>query len=237
VFLMQPTAPKQFTQQATKAFSRFADTKVDKPVNNINRAAHNWIKSLGWFSRGSKRTTTCEAPSDLAGSVTSLPTAGKISLSGAESFLRSQDAYLQQVDGALDQMSVLAAESQDDARTDEERAVLQAEFATLAGYITNIASAKDSNGAILFDGTLLIAIVPGNNSACKMPGVSLGLAAYTRATSARVTTVADARSAFQSVMAAITQLRADRASVVSSERQLFIIKDKLTALHHAAAKN
>ena len=151
------------------------------------------------------------------------------SLSGVQLFLRTQDAYLQQVDGALDRMSLLAAQSQDVATSNDERAALQQEFATLAGIITDIA-AKDFKHLSLFNGTLLIVTIADNDNTCKLPGINLALATYTRATAARIATPAGATAALQAVTAAIAQLETDRASIATSEKQLLQVNDQLTAI-------
>jgi flagellin-like hook-associated protein FlgL len=212
----------------------------------MNFAAHNWnnwIKSMGWFSPRVKRVNTCEAPSILVGSATrnapvTKPVPDNNGVDGAQLFLRAQDSYLQQVGSALDQMSVLASESQDVNKTDEERAALQQEFSTLAGYITDIAT-KDFNSISLFSGSLLIVTIPNNDGTCKIPGISLTLPAYTRATAACIATSAGAMAAFQAVMAAINQLDTDRAAIVAGERQLFRVNKQLVAHdeEQAAAKN
>jgi len=191
---------------------------------------------MRWFFSGLKRGNACRPVTHDESAGQSTPFTS--SLSGAQLFLRTQDAYLQQVDGALDRMSLLAAESQDCTKTDDERAELQQEFATLAGYITDIA-AKEINQVRLFSGSLLIVTIAGHNGICQIPGISLNLSAYTGATSARIATPADATSALEAVTAAIAQLDMDRASITASEKQLLLVNDQLAALDEelAAALN
>ncbi len=164
--------------------------------------------------------SACTRNAPIALSIPSSP-----DLSGAQSFLRTQDAYLQQVDGALNRMSALAAEARDAAKTDDERAALQEEFATLSGYITDIAD-KDFNRVRLFSGTLLIVANVGNDSTCKIPGLSLTLEPYIRATSACIATPANAAEALQAVKTAIAQLETDCASITTSEKQLQRVNDQ-----------
>jgi flagellin len=196
-------------------------------MNKFNIAACIMVKSLGWFAPSSKRVNRRDASSNLAAPI-GQPTADNGALSSAQLFLRTQDAYLQQVGGALDQMSLLAVESQDVTKTDDERAAFQQEFATLAGYITDIA-AKGFNDVRLFSGALLIVTIAGYNSTCKIPGINLALAAYTGATAACIATPAGATAAVQAVTAAIAQLDTDRASIGASEKQLLHVNGQRAA--------
>jgi flagellin len=126
-------------------------------------------------------------------------------------------------------MSQLAVESQDVTKTNTERSDYQAEFSTLAGYITDTAT-KDFNGVSLFSGATLAVTTDGVGATFQMTGINLSASAYTTATSADISTTTGAVTALTSVTAAITQLATDRATVGANEERLTYTGDELGVL-------
>jgi flagellin len=203
-------------------------------ANNLNNSTNMLNQSLAMLSSGSKIVTPADDPAGLAESISLNAQIGQTqaandNVSNAVSFLQTQDGYLQQVGSALDEMSQLAVESQDVTKTDTERSDYQAEFSTLAGYITDTAT-KDFNGVSLFSGTALNVTTDGNGDTFSMTGIDLGATAYTGATGADISTTTGASSALTSVTTAITQLATDRATVGANEERLTYTGDELGVL-------
>jgi flagellin len=203
-------------------------------ANNLNKSTNMLDESLAMLSSGSKIVNPSDDPAGLAESISLNAQIGQTqaandNVSNAVSFLQTQDGYLQQVGSALDQMSQLAVESQDVTKTDSERSDYQAEFSTLAGYITDTAT-KDFNGVSLFSGTTLNVTTDGNGDTFAMAGINLGATAYTTATAASVATSTGAVSALTAVTSAITQLATDRATVGANEERLTYTGDELGVL-------
>jgi flagellin len=203
-------------------------------ANNLNKSTSSLNESLAKLSSGSKIVNPSDDPAGLAESISLTAQIGQTSaandnVSNAVSFLQTQDGYLQQVGSALDQMSTLAVESQDVTKTNTERADYQAEFSTLAGYITDTGT-KSFNGVSLFAGTTLAVTTDGQGDTFKMSGIDLSASAYTTATAADISTTTGAASALTSVTSAITQLATDRATVGASEERLSYTGDELGVL-------
>jgi flagellin len=203
-------------------------------ANNLNKSTNMLDESLAMLSSGSKIVNPSDDPAGLAESISLNAQIGQTqaandNVSNAVSFLQTQDGYLQQVGSALDQMSQLAVESQDVTKTDSERSDYQAEFSTLAGYITDTAT-KDFNGVSLFSGGTLAVTTDGNGDTFSMTGINLGATAYTGATGADISTTTGAVAALTSVTAAITQLATDRATVGANEERLTYTGDELGVL-------
>jgi len=187
-------------------------------ANNLNQSTNMLDESLAMLSSGSKIVNPSDDPAGLAESISLNAQIGQ-----------TQDGYLQQVGSALDQMSQLAVESQDVTKTDSERSDYQAEFSTLAGYITDTGT-KDFNGVSLFSGATLNVTTDGNGDTFAMKGINLAASAYTTATAATVATSTGAVSALASVTSAITQLATDRATVGANEERLTYTGDELGVL-------
>lgn len=153
----------------------------------------------------------------------------------AISFNQTQDGFLQKVSKALDRMSELSMLSLDITKTDDDRALYNAEFQVLGAYVDDV-STKQFNGIDLFSGTALDVTTDGEGTTYSMTGVDLGAAIYTTATGSSVDTVANANTALTNVKAAITQLATDRADLGanisrlnSTSGQLSILSDNLAA--------
>jgi flagellin len=203
-------------------------------ASNLNTSTNALNNALSQLSSGSKIVTPADNPAGLAESISLNAQIGQTqaandNVSNAVSYLQTQDGYLQQVGSALDQMSTLAVESQDVTKTDAERADYQAEFSTLAGYITDTGT-KDFNGVSLFSGTTLNVTTDGNGNTFAMTGISLTASAYSGATASDISTTTGAVAALTAVEAAITQLATDRATVGANEERLTYTGDELGVL-------
>src|ERR1039458_7026911 len=212
-------------------------------AENLNKSTAMLNQSLARLSSGSKIVNASDDPAGLAESMTlganiSEANAANANVSNAVSLLQTQDGYLQQVGAALNQMATLAVQSQDVTKTDGQRADYQAEFKTLAGYITDTAS-KQFNGVTLFSATSLAVTTDGQGDSFTMASVNMGIAAYTGATGADVSTATLASAALTSVTAAITQLATDRAQVGANEQRLAYTANELGVLSNnlSAAKS
>lgn len=154
-------------------------------------------------------------------------TAAKTNVANGISYTQTQDGYLQKVGKALDRMSELAIMAQDAIKTDADRTLYNQEFTVLAGFVTDTAG-KDFNGVPLFDGTDLDVPIDSDGNAFTMAGIDLGSTAYTDATSSSIDTNANAATALTNVLAAISQLSADRAATGISQSRLTYAADVLT---------
>ena len=113
-------------------------------------------KSLARLSSGSKIVSPEDDAAGLAVATRfdaqiNRITAASNNVSNAISFNQTQDGFLKKVTKALDRMSELAILSQDVTKTDDDRALYDAEFTTLGAYIDDVAT-KEFNGVALFDG-------------------------------------------------------------------------------------
>jgi len=203
-------------------------------ASNLNNSTNMLNQSLARLSSGSKIVNPSDDPAGLAESIALNAQIGQTgaansNVSNAVSFAQTQDGYLQQVGSALDEMSTLAVEAQDGTKTDSERADYQKEFSTLAGYITNTATAN-FNGVSLFSAASLSVTTDGSGGTYSMTGVNLGASQYTGATGADISTTSGAATALTSVTAAITQLATDRATVGANEERLNFVGQELGVL-------
>jgi len=203
-------------------------------ANNLNNSTNELNEALSMLSSGSKIVNPSDDPAGLAESIALNAQIGQTqaaddNVSNAVSYLQTQDGYLQQVGSALDQMSQLAVESQDVTKTDTERSDYQAEFSTLAGYITDTGT-KDFNGVSLFAGGTLDVTTDGNGDTFAMTGINLGAASYTAAAAGDISTTTGAVAALSAVTSAISQLATDRATVGASEERLTYTGDELGVL-------
>ena len=155
--------------------------------------------------------------------------AAKNNVTNAISFNQTQDGFMQKVSKALDRMSELSILSQDVTKSDDDRALYNAEFATLGAYIDNVAT-KDFNGVSLFGGAALNVTQDGEGGTFSNTGVNLGATAYTDATTSTISTTATAATALTNVRAAITQLATDRATVGANVTRLSFTSDQLGIL-------
>jgi flagellin len=155
-------------------------------------------------------------------------------ISNAVSFTQTQDGFLKKTQKALDRMSELSVLSQDITKTDDDRKLYDKEFAELGKYITDI-STKDFNGVTLFGSGAAAAInqavtIDSEAKTFSMTGVDLGTGtAIGKAsqTSVKVDTVATAKTTFDLVKSAITQLSSDRAQVGANLTRLNMTNEQL----------
>jgi flagellin len=127
-------------------------------------------------------------------------------------------------------LSTLAIEAQDVTKTSTDLSNYNAEFQTLASYITS-AGSKDFNGVSLFAGASLGVTVDSEGGTFSLTGVNLSLSAYTSATGSAVSTSTTALAALTAVKAAITQLATDRANIGANVSRLQYTSDALSVLH------
>jgi flagellin len=197
-------------------------------------------KSLARLSSGSKITSPED---DVAGLAVSMRFdaqinrigAAQVNIGDAISFSQTQDGFLQKVAKALDRMSELTILAQDATKGDNDRALYNQEFTTLAAYVNDLAG-KDFNGVSLFDGTTHNVTTDSEGNTFAMLGVDVSVGVYTALQTAGVDTVGNASAALTSVKAAIEQLATDRATIGANvsrlsayNDQLGVLKDNLTA--------
>jgi flagellin len=203
-------------------------------ANNLNKSSKLLNASLARLSSGSKIVNPSD---DAAGTAEALRLSAQVNrvgaananISNAISFSQTQDGFLQSIGSALDRLSTLAIQAQDVTKTGSDLANYNAEFTTLASYITS-AAAKDFNGVSLFSGNSLSVTVDSDGGTYALTSVNLGASAYTTATLATVATSTAAASALTAVKAAITQLATDRASIGANVSRLTHTADQLSVL-------
>ncbi|MGC9036148.1 MAG: flagellin [Verrucomicrobiia bacterium] len=192
-------------------------------------------KSLARLSSGSK---IVNPEDDAAGLAVSMRFDAQINrnnaalsnVANALSLNQTRDGYLQKVQKALDRMSELAVLAQDVTKTDNDRALYNKEFQSLASFITDTAS-KEFNGVSLFDGATLNVTIDSDANTFAMAGVNLGATVYTNATGSAVDTAANAATALTKVKAAIDQLATDRATVGANNARLSYTSEQLSILN------
>ena len=150
-------------------------------------------------------------------------------VSNAISFSQTQDGFLQSIGSALDRLSTLAIQAQDVTKTGTDLANYQAEFSTLASYITS-AAGKDFNGVSHFSATALAVTVDSDGGTYSLAAVNLSTGTYTAATGATVATSAGAFAALAVIKTAITQLATDRANIGANVSRLSKTSDQLSVL-------
>ena len=200
-------------------------------------------KSLARLSSGSKIVSPED---DAAGVAVSLRfdaqinriNSAKSNVANAISFSQTQDGFLQKVGKALDRMSELAILAQDATKSDADRALYDAEFTTLEGYITDVAS-KEFNGVSLFGATGLQITKDEDGNKFTMTAANLADTDYDNVKtsgSSSITTTSNAATALTNVKTAITQLATDRANVGANlsrlnftNEQLAVLRDNLSA--------
>ncbi len=237
---------RQSGRDATYPLKRGDSWKESKMVINTNISAANGArllaestsslqKSLARLSSGSK---IVNPEDDAAGLAVSMRFDAQINrnnaavsnIGNALSFNQTRDGYLQKVQKALDRMSELAVLAQDSTKTDDDRALYDKEFQSLASFITDTAS-KDFNGVSLFDGASLDVTVDSEATTFSMEGVDLGGSAYTTATGSDVASASTAATALTNVKAAIDQLATDRATVGANNARLKYTSEQLSILN------
>ena len=198
-------------------------------------------KSLARLSSGSKLVSPEDDAAGLAvslrfDSVINRAAAAKANVNNAISFSQTQDGYLKKITKTFDRMSELAILSQDATKSDADRALYNAEFTALQGYVTDIAS-KQFNGVDLFGATPLDVTKDEEGATYTMAAVDVGAAAYTAVTGAvGVATAANAATSLGLIKTGIDALAADRADVganisrlTQTSEQLGVLKDNLSA--------
>jgi flagellin len=203
-------------------------------ANNLNTSSNMLNESLAKLSSGSNFVNASDDP---AGQGESLrlqsqidgTNAANADVGNAVSFAQTQNGYMQQISSALNQMGTLATEAQDVTKTSSDLANYQAEYSTLAAYVSSAASAN-FNGVSLFSGTTLNVTIDSAGTTFAMTGVNLGASAYTTATGAGVASSTAAAAALTAVNAAITQLATDNATIGANEERLTFTASTLSAL-------
>jgi flagellin len=201
-------------------------------ADNLNNNQSMLSASIQRLSSGSKISQPGQDPAGLAMSTQfdsqiSRISAAQGNVTNALSFTQTQDGYLSQVSTALSRMSQLAIEAQDPTKSDSDRALYNTEFTQLSSFV-NDAATKTFNGVSLFSGAPMQITTDYEGDTFTMPGVSLTSAAYTAATSANVSTIANSTTALTAVDAAINQLSSDRATVGASETRLTYTANELS---------
>jgi len=191
-------------------------------------------KSLARLSSGSK---IVDASDDAAGTAVALRLNAQVNrvaaasnnIGSAISFNQTQDGFLGKVANALDRMSELSISAQDVTKSDNDRALYNAEFQQLASYISNVAT-KDFNGVSLFAGATLNVTIDSDGNTFGMTGINLSASVYTTASSGNVSTTGAAVTALSNVKLAIAQLATDRAQVGANSTRLNYTSDQLAVL-------
>jgi flagellin len=216
------------------------NTSAQSSARLLSESSSMLAKSLSRLSSGSKIVSPEDDAAGLAVSTRFDAQINRISaasnnVGNAISFNQTQDGFLKKVSKALDRMSELSVLAQDVTKTDDDRALYNAEFTTLGAYIDDVAT-KDFNGVALFDGTALDVTTDSDANTYTMTGVDLGATAYTDATAATIDTSGNAAAALTDVKAAIDQLAVDRANIganvsrlTSTSEGLAVLKDNLGA--------
>ncbi len=216
------------------------NTSAQSSARLLSESSSMLAKSLARLSSGSKITSPEDDAAGLAVSTRfdaqmNRIAAANSNVGNAVSFNQTQDGFLKKVTKALDRMSELSVLAQDATKTDADRALYDAEFTKLGGYINDLAT-KDFNGVSLFGGAALQVTTDSDGKKFATTGVDLGASAYTTATASRINTASLADTALTNVKAAVTQLATDRANVGANisvlnsySDQLGILKDNLGA--------
>jgi flagellin len=153
--------------------------------------------------------------------------AANSNVGNAISFTQTQDGYLKKITKALDRMSELAMLAQDVTKTDADRSLYNVEFQKLGEYI-NTAAGKTFNGVPLFSGTALNVTQDAEGNTFAMDGISITAGAYTTAIGSNVGSIATAQTALTNVIAAITQVATDRATIGAAQSRLNFTAEQIT---------
>jgi len=211
------------------------NTAASRGARFLADSTSNLQKSLARLSSGSK---IVEPQDDAAGLAVASrfdaqinrTEAVRANIGNAISFKQTQDGYLSKVATALDRMSELATLAQDGTKTDPDRDLYNAEFATLSSYITSI-STQEFNGVALFDGGDLEILQDdgGNAAAFTSSEVELG-DVETDAAAEDVATAASADTALTKIKELITTVAGRRAQIGSDLSRLTKTSDHLSVL-------
>lgn len=201
-------------------------------ASNLQQSQSALAKSLARLSSGSKIVSPSDDAAGLAVSTrldaeVNRLAAARSNVGNAISFTQTQDGYLKKIGSALQRMSELSVLALDVTKTDADRALYNAEFTTLAAYITE-AGAKTFNGVPLFSANALDVTTDGNGSTFAMAGIDMTAAEYGTAIGSTIDTVANAQTALTNVNDAITRLSEDRAVIGSHQARLSYTQDQLT---------
>lgn len=208
------------------------NTSAQISANNLEQSQAMLTKSLARLSSGSKIVNPSDDAAGLAVSSRldaqlQRLSAAKANVGNAISFIQTQDGYLKKVAKALDRMSELSILAQDATKTDPDRELYDSEFQQLASYLTSL-STKDFNGVTLFSAASLDVVTDSEGNTFPMAGLNLDVAAFTGATSASVSTIADAKLALEALKTAITKIAGDRAMIGANQTRLNYTMEQLT---------
>lgn len=208
------------------------NTQAQAAASNLNTSSNMLSKSLSRLSSGSKITNPSDDAAGLAvasrlDAQVKRIDAARSNVGNAISFTQTQDGYLKKIAKALDRMSELAILSQDVTKSDSDRALYNAEFNQLSGYISNTAT-KDFNGVSLFSTSALAVTIDSEGNSFSMNGSNLSAAVYTNATASSISTTTAAVTALSNVKSAITQLASDRATIGAYQSRLNFTDEQLT---------
>jgi flagellin len=208
------------------------NTTAQAATSNLQHSQAMLAKSLARLSSGNKIVSPSDDAAGLAvasrldAQVQRLA-AARSNVGNAISFTQTQDGYLKKIGKALNRMSELSVLAQDGTKSDADRALYNAEFTTLAAYVTE-ASAKEFNGVPLFSPNTVDITTDGDGATFTMAGIDLTAAEYTTAIASTIDNVANAATALTNVKAAITRLSTDRAMIGSYQTRLTHTADQLT---------
>jgi|SRR3954471_18406065 flagellin len=207
------------------------NTSAQISATNLNQSQAALAKSLARLSSGSKIVNPSDDAAGLAVSsrldaqVQRLG-AARSNVANAVSFTQTQDGYLEKIGKALTRMSELSVLAQDVTKSDADRSLYDAEFQTLAAYVTD-ASGKEFNGIPLFSANALNVTTDGDGATFSMAGTNLGAPEYAAAVGSNIGTVTNATAALTNVKAAITKIASDRATIGSYQSRLNHTADQL----------
>ncbi len=216
------------------------NTQAQTAASNLQSSQSMLSKSLSRLSSGSKIVNPADDAAGLAvasrlDAQVSRLDAAKSNVGNAISFTQVQDGFMKKIAKAFDRMSELAILAQDVTKSDDDRALYDAEFQQLVEYVNNTAS-KDFNGVSLFSTTPLNVTVDSEGGTFTMSGINMAATSYTAVSSQLITTTNAAATALATVKSAINQLATDRASIGAyqsrlnyTSEQLVVTKENLTA--------
>ena len=208
------------------------NTSAQVSANNLQASNTALSRSLARLSSGSKIVNPSDDAAGLAvasrmdAQVQRLAAANS-NVGNAISFTQTQDGYLKKITKALDRMSELAMLAQDVTKTDADRSLYNVEFQKLGEYI-GTAAGKTFNGVPLFSGTALNVTQDAEGNTFAMDGVSITTGAYTTAIGSNVSSIANAQTALTNVIAAITQVANDRATIGAFQSRLNFTAEQIT---------
>ena len=145
-------------------------------ASRLEESSNLLAKSLARLSSGTKLRSPGDDAAGLGVSMRFGAQLGRTSaaianLGNATSFTQTQVGYLQQIGKVLGRMSELAVQAQDVTLTDNDRAVYNEEFQSLAHYVSDAAT-KDFNGVSLFSGNALNVTSDSEGGKFPMQGIS-----------------------------------------------------------------